>query len=94
MGAICTPSYVNIVMAHFERKFIYPFIKAFSLMYLRFIDDIFFIWKGSKIDIEKFLNELNSKHSSIKFEYEISKDRISFLNTEIYVKQKIIYQNI
>ena len=91
MGAICIPSYVNIFMDHFERKFIYPFIKAFSLMYLRFIDDIFFIWTGSKIDLEKFLNELNSKHSSIKFEYEILKERISFLNTKIYVKNKKLY---
>ena len=43
MGAICAPSYANIFMDHFERKFIYPFIKTFSLIYFRFIDAIFFI---------------------------------------------------
>ena len=51
-------------------------------MYLRFIDDIFFISTGSKT--EKCLNELNTKHPSIKFEYEISKERTSFLDPEIY----------
>ena len=29
MGTICAPSYANIFMDHFERKFIYPFIKTF-----------------------------------------------------------------
>ena len=94
MGTICAPSYGNIFMDHFERKFIYPFIKTFSLIYLRFIDDIFFIWTGSKTDLENFLNELNTKHPSIKFEYEISKERISFLDTEIYIKKGKLYTKI
>ena len=42
MGTICAPSYGNISMDHFEKKkLIYPFIKGFSLIYLRFIDGIF-----------------------------------------------------
>ena len=52
----------------------------------RFIDDIFFIWTGSKTDLENFLNELNTKHPSIKFEYEISKERISFLDPKYTLK--------
>ena len=43
MRTICAPSYANIFMDHFERKFIYLFIKTFSPIYLRFIHDIFFI---------------------------------------------------
>ena len=73
-------------MDHFERKFIYPFVKTFSLIYLWFIDHIIFIWKGSKRKLEHFLNELNTKHPSIKFEHEISKERISFLDAKIYIK--------
>ena len=76
MGTICAPSYANIFMDHLERKLIYLFFKNFSLIYLRFIDDIFFISTGSKTDLEKFSNELNTKHRSIKLEYEISKERI------------------
>ena len=56
-------------MDHFKRKFIYPFIKTSSLIYLRFIDDIFFIWAGSKRDLEKFLNELNAKQSNLNMKY-------------------------
>ena len=43
MGTICAPSYANIFMDHFERKYISPFLQGLSLIYLRFIDDIFFI---------------------------------------------------
>ena len=94
MGAICAPSYANIFMDHFERKLIYPFIKTFSLIYLRFIDDIFFIWTGSKTDLEKFVNELNTKFTSTKFEYEILKERISYLDTEIFIKNNKLHTKI
>ena len=56
--------------------------------------DIFFIWTSSKADLEKCLNELNAKHPSIKFEYEISKERISFLDTEIYIKNNKLLTKI
>ena len=53
-----------------------------------------FIWTGSKTDLEKFLNALNTKHPSIKFKYEISKERISFLATEIYIKSNKLHTKI
>ena len=53
MGTLWAPSYANIFMDHFLKKLIYPFIKGFSLIYLRFIDDIFFIWTGNKKDRHK-----------------------------------------
>ena len=48
MGTICAPAYANIFMACFEEKFIYPLINAKTLLYLRFIDDIFMIWTKSE----------------------------------------------
>ena len=81
-------------MDHFEIKLFYPFIKGFSLIYLRFIDDIFFIWPGNKKDLMKFLNELNTKEESSKFEYQISKTSITFLDTEVYIKNNKLYTKI
>ena len=52
MGTICAPSYANTFMKQFEKKFIYLFIKTFSLFYLRFIGKIFFMRTGSKADLE------------------------------------------
>ena len=40
MGTICASSYANIFMANFEAKYIYPYIKEKSLLYLKYIDDI------------------------------------------------------
>ena len=81
MRTICVPSYANIFMDHFEKKLIYVFIQCFSLIYLRFIDNIFFIWSGNKKDL----------HESIKLEYQISKTSVIFLDTEIYIKENKLY---
>ena len=67
MGTICTLSQTNILMEHFEGKFIYSLIKIFLLIYLRFIDEILFMWTGSKKDLENLLNKLNADRPLIKF---------------------------
>ena len=85
MGTICAPAYANILMAYFEGKFIYPLIDAKTLLYLPFIDDIFMIWAKSGKDLIEFLNELNTKHTSIKYAFKYSRQQIEFLNTLIYI---------
>ena len=35
------------------------------------IDDIFFIWTGSKEQLIRNLDELDTKHDTIKFQYKI-----------------------
>ena len=88
MGTICALSYANILMEHLEGKFIYPPIKTFLLIYLRFIDDIFFLWTGSQKDLENLLKKFNAERSSIKFKCKVSKEIIFFLDTKIYVRNK------
>ena len=90
----CTPAYANIFMNHFERKYLYPFLEGLSLSYLRFIGDIFFIWAGSKGHLIAFLNDLNIKHNSIKFEYKISQSSMPFLDTEVYIKNNKLYTKV
>ena len=65
MGPIFAPACANIFVDHFERKYIYPFLEGLSLSYLRFIDDIFLIWTGSKHQLITFLSDLNTKNNSI-----------------------------
>ena len=38
-------------MAQFERQHIYPYMKNKSTLYLRYIDDIFMIWTGTKQEL-------------------------------------------
>ena len=45
------PTYANIFMGIFEETHIYPLIKQKVQLYLRYIDDIFFISTGSENDI-------------------------------------------
>ena len=81
-------------MDHFEEKLIYSFIKGFSLTYVRFINDIFFIWTDNEKNLMKLLYELNAKQESIKFEHQISKTSITFLDTELYIMNNKLYTKI
>ena len=71
-------------MANFEAKHIYPYIKEKSLLYLRYIDDIFMIWKGTKVELITFIKELNEKQKTIKFDFQISPRKIAFLDAMLY----------
>ena len=84
MGTICTPTYANIFMSEFEEKYIYPLIKNKSSSYLRFFDDIFMVWTKSENELKSFINEINKKHHSIKFDFRFSKEKIEFLDTLVY----------
>ena len=44
-------------------------------VWLRYIDDIFFIWRHSEEKVKEFMKELNYFESSIKFTYEYSNER-------------------
>ena len=58
MGTECAPFYANIFMANSEVKHIYPYIKEKSLLYLRYIDDIFMTWKGTKAELRAFIKRI------------------------------------
>ena len=88
MGTICAPSYANIFMGIFEKKYIYPFIESNAKLYLRYIDDIFILWTSTRQEFENFISELNQKHSSIKLDYEMSSIEIPFLDTIVYIDNK------
>ena len=67
-----------------EEKFINPILKNLSDFYMRFIDDIFLIWYETKTDFDNFLKIVNECHPSIKFEYEMSKTELNFLDTTVF----------
>ena len=71
MGAICALACANIFMAQFEAKNIYPYIHGKSLLFLRYIDDIFMIWYGTTEELILCINDLNKDYKTIKFDYKI-----------------------
>ena len=88
MGTKSAPSYANIFMGWFEEKFIFPLLTNLSDFYLRFVDNIFLIWNGTKTEFDDFFKKINEYHPSIKFEYEISKTEINFLDTTVFKVDK------
>lgn len=42
----------------------------------------------------KFLNERNTKHPTIRFEFEIFKRKITFLDTEVHEKNNKSYTEL
>ena len=83
---MCNGTYTNILKDHFERKLIYPLIERKSSTYFRYNDDIFLIWTGTNNKLYQFFKDSNNKkHPSIKFDYKALKNRITFLDTEIYL---------
>ena len=85
MGTKCAPNYANLFMAHFEEMFIYPRIRGKALLYLRYIDDIFLIWKGTKEELVNFITEINTVHESIKFDVNYSTSNVNFLDTTVTI---------
>ena len=65
------------------KQYIYPYIKDVPLLYLRYTDDVFTISKGTKEQLITVINKLNKSHKTIKSEYEISSQKIPFLDTMV-----------
>ena len=91
--------FANLFMKKIECELLYSFEKGYNirpLFWLRFIDDIFFIWSGDESSLKCFLDFGNSysvknkRQSSIRFTTSYSKSDVVFL----YTKVKIINDNI
>ena len=54
-----------------------------SLVWFRYIDDVFFIWTHGKEKLEEFLKYLNNYHPNIKFTQEFNKENILFLDVKV-----------
>ena len=88
MGTKCAPTYASIFMGLFEETHILPCIRDKILLYVRYIDDIFFLWKGTKAELKEFLNLVNDLHPSIKFDFTYSKTRSIFLDCDISIQDR------
>ena len=68
MGTKVVPSYANLFMARLEEKLIEKArtdLKVELPLYLRYIDDIFFIFPYSETKLEECMTLLNSFHKTI-----------------------------
>ena len=85
MGTKCAPSYANIFTGWFEKKFIFLLLTNLIDFYLRFIDDIFLIWNGTKTEFNNFLKKNNECYPSNFLDTTVFKVD-NKLRTKLYVK--------
>ena len=85
MGTKCAPSYASLFMGKFEETHILPKIRDLILIYVRYIDDIFFIWPGTERELLQFFSEINSVHPTIKFDYIYSRKNVNFLDSTVSI---------
>ena len=74
-----------IFMGDFETEFLEG-QHLQPLVWLRYIDDIFFIWNHVKESLKKFLEEISDFNQYMEFTYEYSAENILFLNLKLGLK--------
>ena len=82
IGTKFAPPYACIYMDEVEQKFLETQDKK-PLIWLRYIDDIFFIWTHGEQQLETFLNDLNSFSPNLNFASEKKKKSIPLLNLKV-----------
>ena len=73
---------------------IYIYIQHLCELYLRYEDDLFLIWTGTKLRFEDFICNLNNRHPSIKFPYQINNTSTDFLDTTVSLKNRKLHTTI
>ena len=85
-------NYTNLFMGKFEQLMLRDYQVSFDrkpLVWLRYIDDIFFTWNGDETPLKHFIQFCNSyasiiqMKSTIKFTTKYSQTHVTFLDTKV-----------
>ena len=85
IGTKMAPPYAIIFLGDLEERF-FSDCDISSLVWWRYIDDIFMLWQHGEKALKKFLEILNSYHPTIKLTANYSREKISFLDVEVIRK--------
>ena len=93
MGTPMAPGYANLYMGNIERELLRQYEEEFGLrptVWLRFLDDIFFVWDHGDEELKKFMSFMNtfggknSMKTDLKFTFETGKS-VPFLDTLVSI---------
>ena len=93
IGAKFASAYACIFIDEMETSFLkiqqlQPFI------WLRYIDDIFFIWTHGEEQLNLFLKDYSEFHPNLKFTYETSQNSVDFLDLNVSLKDGAIFTDL
>lgn len=83
MGAKFAPSVAGLFMAKWEEETVFLEHPENLVMYKRYIDNIFIIWKGDRCSLSLFFEELNNNEKNISLTWQIEEENIPFLDLVI-----------
>ena len=94
MGTPMAVNFANLFMSKLEEEMLSKYRTEFGsgpVIWLRYIDDVFLIWKGSQQCLEHFLNfcneysRKNSMASNITYKYSFSEKSVNFLDVTVFL---------
>lgn len=88
MGSKMAPSFASLFVGHFEKKFIWDNHRNPYLQYItnwkRYIDDIWFLWRGSEAQLQQFHTYVNNAGPHLNFTMEYDAQKMNFLDITVY----------
>lgn len=87
MGACFSPSYAGLFMGKWEEDVVFTNDNIFKdkiRWWARYIDDVILWWDGNENELLAFHSYLNAANQNIKLSLDYSKEKINFLDLEIY----------
>ncbi|XP_069815789.1 uncharacterized protein [Dendropsophus ebraccatus] len=93
MGAACAPSYANLFLGLWEREIFCtnPVENVEKVhLWLRFIDDVLFIWQGTEEELVRFVGNLNNNRKNIRLTLKYSRE---ILNSWILKSIRILQES-
>ena len=85
--------FANIFMGEIEKQILNESAHR-PLARERYIDDIISLWHTSRDAVEKFIEQANKRHPTIKFTADISCTDATFLDTTIYKGQRFHKESV
>ncbi|XP_049877866.1 uncharacterized protein LOC126375067 [Pectinophora gossypiella] len=86
MGSPVAPVIANLWMEHFEERAMSTFPVPLKC-WIRYVDDIFCIYKGGKPQTDQCLPHLNAIHKNMRFTAEMEMNRaLAFLDVKVSVR--------
>jgi len=83
MGKSFAPSLANLYLVDFDNQA----MKGFHIqpqLFFRFLDDVFFVWPGTREDLKEFERFLNSIIPDIEITLNVHDTEVNFLDTSIF----------
>ena len=99
MGTPMAVNFANLFLAEFEERLLDAYQKEYKISphtWLRYIDDVFFIWTGTEDSLKHFLQFCNSfaersnMKSVISFTSHYSRTSVNFLDTTVKLEDSKI----